>query len=419
MKHFYITTLGCKVNQYDSQLIRELLVGAGYVESSSIPTSPDSAIIVNTCTVTGRTDQKCRNMIKRLVRQKGAAKVVVTGCFVEGDIAQLKKIEGIDFLVKMKDRSTIPQLLGHHDEVSDLNAITSFEGRTRAFLKIQDGCNEFCAYCKVPYVRGRGKSKLLHHIVDEAKAIIANGYKELVVTGVHLGSYGHDLREVVALDQVMDAIAGISGKFRLRLSSIEPMNTDTELIKRLAEVDKLCPHFHIPLQSGDDAILKRMGRRYTYDDFRRIAGAIKEYFTDAAISTDVIVGFPGETAEQFENTAKAVAEIGFCKVHIFPYSVRNGTKAASFAGAVPSKEITRRAEELDSVAEEVAYEFKRSMVGKTKEVLVEEKREGTYLSGLTDNYQKVKFKGEDAFKDTFVNVTLLKVSQDYLIGNIS
>jgi len=419
MKHFYITTLGCKVNQYDSQLIREMLIGAGYVETGDIPAGCHSVIIVNTCTVTGRTDQKCRNMIKRLIRQKGEARVVVTGCFVDGDIEQLKKIDGIDFLVKMKDRATIPQLLGHQHEVSDLNAITSFEGRTRAFLKIQDGCNEFCAYCKVPYVRGRGKSKLVHHIVDEAKAIIANGYKELVVTGVHLGSYGHDLREVVSLDQVIEAVANIHGKFRIRLSSVEPMNIDPELVKRLAEIDKLCPHFHIPLQSGDDAVLKRMGRRYTHDDFRRVAGAIKEYFTDAAISTDIIVGFPGETEEQFENTAKAVAEIGFCKVHIFPFSARAGTKASSFSDPVPSKEITRRAAELDSIAEEVAYEFKSSLVGKTREVLVEEKREGKYLSGLTENYQKVKFQGADTLKDTFVDVTLQKISEDSLIGSVS
>jgi threonylcarbamoyladenosine tRNA methylthiotransferase MtaB len=419
MKQFYITTLGCKVNQYDGQLIREQLIKAGYRESVQVPNKPGGVIVINTCTVTGRADQKCRNMIKRLVRNKGSAKVLVTGCFVEGDIEQLKKIEGVDFLVRMKDRASIPKLLDCRKEVSELEAVSSFEGRTRAFLKVQDGCNEFCAYCKVPYVRGRSKSKLLHHIVDEAKMIIANGYKELVVTGIHLGSYGHDLRDVVTLDQVVEAVAAIHGKFRIRISSMEPMNVDPALIKRLSQIDKLCPHFHLPLQSGDDAVLKLMGRRYAYAEYRKIAGAVKEYFTDAAISTDIIVGFPGETEECFKNSLKAVAQVGFCKVHVFPFSARAGTKAAGLTDVVPVKEITRRAEELDSIAEEAAYECKRSLVGKIKEVLVEDKRNGTCLAGFTDNYQRVKFQGGDELKNQFVKVKLTEAKEDFILGTLT
>lgn len=418
-KFFHIETLGCKVNQYDTQLLREQLIAGGYIESPSenLPTNNGDLIVINTCTVTGRADQKCRNMIRRLVRVKGGANVVVTGCYVDGDREGLRKIPGIDALLCNNEKRDILRLLDGVSSAAASNTISYFESRTRAFLKIQDGCDQFCSYCIVPHVRGRSRSKEPAVVVKEAKDILSNGYKEIVITGVHLGDYGRGLESAAALDDVVSAISEIDGKFRIRISSIEPMNLGPRMIKRLSKIEKLCPHFHIPLQSGDDGVLKRMNRRYTSAEFRKITEAVKDNFDDAAISTDIIVGFPGESAAEFQNSVKSVRDIGFSKVHIFPFSPRKGTKASAFKDKVAPGEIKKRVTELESAAGEAALHCKIQMVGKTKEVLVEDKSDGPYLNGFTDNYQPVVFQGDELLKNSFVNVSIEGALKDILLGS--
>ncbi len=329
MKTFRIFTLGCKVNQYDSQSIREKLRAAGMREVSG-SRKPDFCVI-NTCTVTGKADKESLYQVRRCRRDFPLSRIVVTGCVP----SEGAKVEGADLLVTNADKPEIVRLMAGRfpgslraKDVSTEESISSFEGHTRAFLKIQDGCDNFCSYCKVPFVRGKPLSKPLRAIACEAAQLASRGYKEIVLTGICLGSYGKDLSPKLELADAVEALEPIKELARIRLSSIEAMQVTPRLIRLLKAGGKLCPHLHIPLQSGDDSVLRSMNRPYTSRWFIALVKKLNKTIPDFALTTDVMVGFPGETEENFRNTLKTVRQLGPLKVHIFRFSPRPGTRAS-------------------------------------------------------------------------------------------
>lgn len=427
-------TLGCKANQYDTQSIRERFLSKGFREIVNRK-QPDY-LLINTCTVTSGADRKSRNIIRRCIQANPAASIIVTGCLAENDWVSLADIKGIGLIIK---KSFFPE------------GISRFSGRTRAFLKIQDGCNNFCSYCKVALVRGRERSKKLTEIIKEAKALVAHGYKEIVLTGICLGAYGKGLPHKKDLVDVIDALEKIEGLSRIRLSSIEAGDVSLKLIRHMRKSKKLCRHLHIPIQSGDDAILKRMNRKYTSQKYLELISKIKSAIPGIAITTDVLVGFPGESEENFQNTVDLVQKIQPLKVHIFPYSPREGTAAAKTGDGsialpvIPAQagiSLPHRISRLKAVAEKCSLAYKKRFLNKSLEVLLEarDKQNPLLWEGLTDNYLKVKLpliqgvKGADldlgpapveinrsdpGFKNKIVLVRLKRIIGDSFMGEMS
>jgi len=389
--------LGCKANQYDTQSIRERFLSKGFIECAN---GPVDYYLVNTCTVTGGADQKSRNIIRRCIQSSPKSKVIVTGCLAEKDWAQLKAIKGIHLIVK---KSFFPE------------KISGFSQHTRAFLKIQDGCSNFCTYCKVALVRGKERSKKLKLILEEAKQLAACGYKEIVLTGICLGAYGRSSGVRETLADVVGALENIPGLLRIRLSSIEAGDVSPELIKCFKGSKKLCRHLHIPIQSGDDRILRLMNRKYSAKQYADLIGRLKSAIPSLVITTDCLIGFPGETEENFEHTVELVKKIIPLKAHIFPYSSRPQTKAAGFKEAVDPRVIRLRCDKLAKVAGECRKEVMRGFIGSTAEVLIENES-GECLEGLTDNYLPVKLPYRPELKNTIVKVRLNKMGEDVFLG---
>jgi len=400
-------TLGCKANQYDTQNIREQFLALGYKEIGRGKIA--DACLINTCTVTHRADCDSLNLIRRARRENPKAKIIVTGCLTELDSARIKEIEGIDLIVKNKDKIKIFKLL---------NGITNFAGHTRAFLKIQDGCDNFCSYCKVPLVRGRSKSRPLKEIVAEARALSENGFKEIVLTGICLGAYGRDLKKKISLLDVINALEKIPNLVRIRLSSIEAGDISNELIEKIISSSKLCRHLHIPLQSGDDEILKQMNRKYASRDFIRLIKKIKSRIPGIAITTDVLVGFPGENEENFKNTIKVIRAIVPLKTHIFPYSRREGTSAVKISAEQDPKTIKERIARLNKISDDCALKFKKGFLNTCMDVLIESasKKEADLWEGYTDNYIKVLFKSRLKLKNQFIALKLKKINSDSVLA---
>lgn len=374
MRTFKIHTLGCKVNQYDSQAIRESFLKAGFKELRN--GSPADIYIVNTCTVTHKADRDSLYYVKRSRRQNPKAKIIVTGCLTKLDA---NKIKNIDKRICLKlPNFKAPKL------------ITYFEGRTRAFLKVQDGCNNACSYCKVPLVRGKSRSRAPEEIVHEAKELAYNGYKEIVLTGICLGSFGKDLTPQRSIADIIKELEKIDGILRIRLSSIEAGDVSDELIAQIKESKKLCPHLHIPMQSGDDEILKKMKRRYSRKDYLCLIKKVKKQIPDIALTTDILVGFPGEKEANFENSIDLIKKIVPLKVHIFPYSPREGTAAHKFNGRVSPEIIRDRAGLLKAAADSCALDYKKRFSGRDMDVLIEGrcKEKKGYWEGFSGNYIK-------------------------------
>ncbi len=357
-------TLGCKVNQYDTQILREALARKGYKEVP--PESQAELYIVNTCAVTSTSERKSRQEINKTIRMNPGAEVVVTGCYAKADPAALSQINGIGRVI---DKDNFCLTLGEEDLYQ--RGISQFHDHSRAFLKIEDGCEAACSYCIIPTLRGGIRSRPVEKILEEARRLVANGYKEIVLTGVHLGAYGRDLKGDTLLD-VIKALHTIEGLCRIRLSSLEATEVSEGLIELAASSDKLCPHFHLPLQSGDDHILKAMNRNYTTKTYLEIVDKIKRRLPLPSFSTDVIVGFPGEGTEHFKNTLEVCQEVGFSRIHIFPFSPRKGTPASLLPGRCAPQEIKERKGELETLARALALEYKRNFLGKEIEVLVED-----------------------------------------------
>lgn len=428
-KKLAITTLGCKVNQYDTDAVMTQFLDAGY----SIVDFDDQAdvYIINTCTVTNMGDRKSRQMIRRAHRNNPSAKVVVMGCLAQTSPEEVRDIEGVNLIVGTDQRGRILELIEELDVtesasiVDDISAVRDFEelpvsdfgGRTRAVFKIQDGCDQFCSYCRVPYARGRSRSRHPQNVLSHVGQIVQDGYGEIVVTGIHLGLYGRDLNPPVALESMIQQIADIPGILRLRMGSIEPHEITDELLELVADHPAVCEHLHIPLQSGSNRILKRMRRNYTTEDYRAVVEKAREKVPDLAVTTDIIVGFPGETEQDFSETMNFAEEIGFSRLHVFKYSKREGTPAASFPKQIPSRVKDSRSKRLIQLGEMMAENYHRSFIHRTVQVLVEEVKEGM-ASGLTDTYIRTAFPTSqtDELVGQIVSVRVIQADKQGIMG---
>lgn len=392
-KTFRIISLGCKVNQYDGQCMREKLRAAGLSEAAR--GKPAALCVINSCTVTAKADKESLYALRRCRREAPDAVIVATGCMTE---CSRDAGNGADLILKNKDRPRIvpllrehfPRLLAGAGEGETGEHISSFQGHSRAFLKIQDGCDNFCSYCRVPFARGRPVSKPLDQAVAEAALLAKNGYKEIVIAGICVGTYGRDLTPPVSLADAIESLAAIPGLRRIRVSSIEAVDVTPRLVGLLKAGGKLCPHLHIPLQSGDDGILTAMSRRYTAAGYLALITRLKRAVPGIGITTDVMVGFPGETEEQFRNTVAVVRRAGFAKVHIFPFSGREGTRAFSLPRVDPLV-VQRRCHVLQEEEEKVAARFRAKFIGKRLSVLIERRAPGRpgFWEGYAGNYIRV------------------------------
>lgn len=420
-------TFGCKVNQYETEEITELLLKNGY--EITLQDSEAEIFVVNSCTVTAESDRKTRQLVRRLKRHFPESTVVLTGCMPQAFPDAASALTAADIVIGNKSNVTLPQKLRayfqtqtrqvaveqHKSGEPFLGApITDFHERTRAILKIEDGCDRFCSYCIIPTARGRVRSKSIAEIEKEAQALSDAGYRELVLVGINLSAYGKDSGE-----RFTDAVAAAcapSGVLRVRLGSLEPDHITGEVIEALSKLPKLCGQFHISLQSGCDRTLQRMNRHYTAAQYAALAGKLRAAFPDCTLTTDIMVGFAGETEEDFQETVAFAKQIGFEKIHVFPYSVREGTRAASFDGQIEKSEKERRAATLLAVAAEMRSAFLQSQIGKTVEVLCEHKTENGLHFGYTANYTPVYFKSETAAPSSLCRVTLEKSDGEAVYG---
>lgn len=397
-------TLGCKVNQADTASMENLFLRSGH-QLVSFDGEAD-VYIINTCVVTNTGQRKSRQTIHRAIRKNPNALIVVTGCYPQTAAKEVKAIAGVDMIIGNQDRAQIVQLveerLAHRqtdtlDAVHKLTASTAFEemaagditDKTRAFLKIQEGCNQFCTYCIIPYARGPLRSRSLESIRTETQRLINAGFKEIVLIGIHLGCYGKENPDGPTLYDAVKTVLDVPGVQRLRLGSLESVEVEPRLLTLMQKDARFCRHLHLPLQSGCDKTLQAMHRPYTTAKFKTLLADIKTKVPDIAITTDVIVGFPGETEADFETTCKFAESCGFSKMHIFPFSVRKGTPAEKFAGAVTEAVKKERADILGRIDETMHKTFLQGMVGQNAEVLFEQPAGEDYFEGLTGNYQRV------------------------------
>ena len=408
-----VETLGCKVNQYESELIREQFINAGCKEGTK--GQPADICIINTCTVTTKTDAESRRLIRKFLRENPDSKIVVTGCYAELDKEEIEKISSRLLIFSNSEKHKIAQyLMKEFSKVSDTpikkvpDTINRFKGRTKAFVKVQDGCDNFCSYCKIPLVRGRSRSRQSDEIINEIKQIVLSGYKEVILTGICLGDWGkgHGLR----LSQLLDEIENkVKGEFRIRLSSIEPWYINRDLLQRIAASDRICRHLHIPMQSGDDEILKKMGRAFLAQNFLSLINSARSLIPEIAFTTDILVGFPGEREEHFKNTLEMVRLTQPSRSHIFPFSMREGTRAALLAADMVSDQIIKaRITMLKSLTDRLANEYKKRFIGSPVVVLVEMGRDKDAgpLVGYTDTYIKLAFDGPDELKGVLKTMIL-------------
>jgi threonylcarbamoyladenosine tRNA methylthiotransferase MtaB len=406
-------TLGCKVNFYDTEAMWQLFKNEGY-EQVDFETTTADVYIINTCTVTNTGDKKSRQIIRRAVRRNPDAVIAVTGCYAQTSPAEIMAIPGVDLVVGTQDREKLMSFVGQiQQDRLPVNAVRNimktrefeeldvpdFSERTRAFLKIQEGCNNFCTFCIIPWSRGLSRSRKPESVLNQARQLVASGYKEIVLTGIHTGGYGDDL-ENYRLANLLQELDGIDGLERIRISSIEASQIDDEVIHVLNSSPKMCRHLHIPLQAGDDEILKRMRRKYTTAEFAEKIARIHEAMPGVAVTTDVIVGFPGETEEQFENGYRFMERMGFAEMHVFPYSKRTGTPAARMEDQVDEELKHERVHKLIELSERMQASYGSQWVGHELSVIPEREAKGTegqgLMSGYTDNYLQVVFNGDDS-----------------------
>ena len=401
MKRVAITTLGCKTNQFESAAMIEQFKTAGY---EIVPFTESADIyVVNSCTVTAKTDAETRRLIRRARRLNTDARIVATGCYAQVAPDELERLPEVDSVLGNREKADIAAMVeAGESRVTDISAertaeplrLQTFAEHTRAFLQAQNGCNSFCSYCIVPFARGRSRSVTLEEVLEGVRNLSANGYREVVLTGIHLGAYGLDLSTPVTLTALVRAIVESRLVPRLRIGSIEPNEVDNELIRLMSGSEIICPHLHLPLQSGCDTVLTRMGRHYTANFFKELVTKITVAMPDAFIGADVIAGFPGETEAEFRETVTLIQELPFSDLHVFPYSRRSGTKAADFSGQLPPHIIKDRAALLRNLATQKKADFLKRFTGKELPVLVQGYDDKSSIcKGLTRNYITLKFKG--------------------------
>ena len=422
MKKVALHNLGCKVNAYETEAMQEMLEHAGY---EIVPFQEGADIyVINTCTVTNIADRKSRQMLHRARKMNPDAVVVAAGCYVQAQAEKQVIDPCIDIVLgnnKKQDLLTALQAYeeAHGDlrEVIDINHTKEYENlhltkqgeHTRAYIKVQDGCNQFCSYCIIPYARGRVRSRAKEDVVAEVTDLAKNGYQEVVLTGIHLSSYGIDFENEDNLLSLIRAVHEIEGIKRIRLGSLEPRIITEEFVQAIAALPKMCPHFHLSLQSGCNETLKRMNRRYTSEEFYEKCEILRKYFEKPALTTDVIVGFPQETEEEFETTYEFLKKICFYETHIFKYSKREGTKAAVMQGQIPEQIKAKRSARLIDLGEKNRRAYEESFLGKTVEVLVEEKSDvnGKEMwTGHTKEYMKIALESEKNLQNCILNVQI-------------
>ncbi|MGN1113607.1 MAG: tRNA (N(6)-L-threonylcarbamoyladenosine(37)-C(2))-methylthiotransferase MtaB [Oscillospiraceae bacterium] len=431
----YYYTFGCKVNQYETENIKESMENKGFCTEQDY-SNADIAII-NTCTVTSRSDLKCRQLLHKLKRENPDMIVVLTGCFPQAFTEQAENFTECDIITGSANKSGIPdyidEYLVHRQRIINIPPHKKGEkfeqmtnrhiaGKTRAYIKIQDGCDQYCSYCIIPYARGHIRSKSLENIAAEAKMLADSDHKEIIAVGINLCCYGKDFNDGTRLADAVELICKTVGsKCRVRLGSIEPeMISDQDIIK-LAGLDNFCPQFHLSLQSGCDKTLKEMNRKYTASEYKQLCSKLRKHFKDCAITTDVMVGFAGETNEDFKQSLEFVKSIGFAKVHIFPYSQRKGTIAAKRTDQIPKKVKQQRAEAMAAVCSEQRKEFLNSMIGRTFPVLFEKESCEDYHQGYTPNYTPVKVPRifpDITLRKQVLNVKITDSGDDYCLGVI-
>jgi len=409
-------TLGCKTNQFESAAMQDALQTAGY----KIVRFEDGAdlVIVNTCTVTGATDAQSRNLIRRARRVNAGCRVIVTGCYAQIDPEALHDLPGVSLVIGNEEKQRLLDFLQINNpsstlvEVSDIRLaesvclppLTSFAGRSRAFVQIQNGCDAFCSYCIIPYARGASRSAQVEEILAQIDGLVESGFLEVVLTGIHVGGYGADLSPPTTLNELVKRIESESAIHRLRLGSIEPTELTDELLETLTSSLIVCPHLHIPLQAGNDAVLQRMGRTYSRDFFQQLMGNVRSALPSAAICLDVITGFPGETDREFNDTYDFIAGLPITDLHVFPYSKRPGTPAAAMIDQVPGSVSKGRAEKLRSLAKVKYKRFAEGYINQELEVIVESGDKKGLMKGLSRNYLDLRFPGDQLLVGQCVKV---------------
>lgn len=420
----FFLTLGCKVNQYETEAMQKLFEAAGYELATDI--SEASVVVVNTCTVTAVSSQKSRQMIRRAA--KGNCIVAVVGCYAQSEPEEIAKLDGVDVIIGTKDRIHIVELVeaaiakrekifqvGSVEDINEFEELPHSPHRTRAFLKIEDGCNNFCSYCIIPYVRGRVRSRRLESIRAECLALKAAGYKEIVLTGIHIGAYGRDLSGKINLVDAIKTVLEAANPLRLRLGSLESAEMTDELIDLLKTEPRICNHVHLPLQSGSDEILKAMRRPYTTKNFAELTARLVEEVPNISIGTDLIVGFPGETDENFSETLRFIQGQPFSKIHVFPYSARAGTLAATLPNQIPPQIKKARASLALEVSRAKSKAFAERLIGKTVEIIAETSQ-GGFVDGLTKNYVRVYVPDENILLGSVLNVKIERLHKDGVAG---
>ncbi len=449
-------TLGCKVNQYETEALKEEFARAGYQVTGEDDVA--DIYVINTCTVTNLADRKSRQYIRRMKRRSPEAVIAVTGCYAQTKPAEVASVEGVDIVAgngeknelrryiedfidrreaqEKKDRHKLCMVTPCEEltEYKSSGIITSMESRTRAYIKIEEGCNRFCSYCMIPYARGPVRSRSMEEIIREAKTLIDKGFKELILTGINTALYGAErgleggASETMlynraakpvpdsGIEPLIRALSDIPGDFRIRLSSLEPTVINAEYVKGLLKYEKLCRHLHLSIQSGSDEVLAKMNRHYTVKEYMDIVNVLKDFDPLYGITTDIIAGFPGETEAAFGETLAAVDAAGFCRVHCFRYSKRSGTKAAEMTDQIPGNVKNERLEKLAEKAGEAASAFYEKCRGSIRQVLFEERTDEGLLTGYTDNYVRVYAEGGDELLGTFADVRLLHEYRDGMKG---
>ena len=419
MKKAALHNLGCKVNAYETEAMQHLLEEAGY---KIVPfTQKADVYVINTCSVTNMADRKSRQMLHKAKKNNPDSIVVAAGCYVQTSEKEVLNDLSVDIVIGNDRKHDLVRLLEEYsldsvnDTVDDINDgkhdfeelfIDQTKEHTRAFIKVQDGCNQFCSYCIIPYARGRVRSRRFENVIAEVGRLAANGFKEVVLTGIHLSSYGVDFEEATGLLELIQAVNAVKGIERIRLGSLEPKIVTEHFASELSKLDKICPHFHLSLQSGCDATLKRMNRKYTTKEYERGCELLRKYFVHPAITTDVIVGFPGETEEEFEQTKAYLEHIHFYEMHIFKYSKRKGTRAAVMPDQIDEQIKAARSEKLIALGHDMSKEFRKFYIGKNEEVLFEEKAvigDKEYFVGYTKEYVKVAKKTAENLENQIVS----------------
>ena len=428
-KRVSFITLGCKVNQYETNAMMQKFQENGYeiVEIDDV----SDICVVNTCTVTNMSDRKSRQALRKVKDKNENAIIVATGCYAQSSKEELEKMPEIDVVLGNEEKRDIVKYVEKYFEqnqkltaVQDISVQKEFEDmgqisyteKIRAVIKVQDGCNQFCSYCIIPYARGRVRSRKIDSIIKEIEQIAQKGIKEVVITGIHLASYGKDFEENIGLIDLLEEINKIDGIVRIRLGSLEPKIITEEFMQRLIKLEKICHHFHLSLQSGCDNTLKRMNRKYTTSEFEEIVQRLRKYYNDVILTTDIIVGFPGETEEDFEITYNYLKKINFYKMHVFPYSPRKGTVAAKMPDQIQGDVKEKRSKKLIELSNENQKQYNQNLIGKDVEVLFEEKNKEGYYKGHTQNYILVEYKTDEELENKIVKVNIKKAEVEYVIG---